>query len=238
MDEYIFNYYMKYQKANNPDIAKKLKKLPKSILIIFLLVMGSFLGGIVSLFSGNVLLSSIFLICEAGLSLLCYFCFENYMIKNSDKSIENQQEYCVNISEWLKTIDIDTDDKIQLVYNRLVERIEKNNESRQTSINRIEKWSQVLLVPILICIISEIIKSDVGLGEAIASSFVVVIIAAFAFSLVYILYILKSFPNKRKIVQMQYFADDLRAILDCKQLFGSIDFKEKSEKDNVQVCKG
>ena len=100
------------------------------------------------------------------------------------------------------------------MYTRVTERISKINNEREKSVNRLEKWVQVLAVPILICIISEIIKSDDDINVAIANSFVVIIISALIFSFIYISHILKWLPIKRNIVQMQYFADDLRSILD------------------------
>lgn len=49
MDEYIFNYYMKYQKENNPDIIKRLKVLPKHILIMMIVAVVAFVVSLVAL---------------------------------------------------------------------------------------------------------------------------------------------------------------------------------------------
>lgn len=218
MDERVFICYLKYQKKNNPDISKKLKSLPKDILVLMILLICSVLGGFVSSCMGNDTVSSVLLLCETVLSFVFYWRFENYRIKISDKSIEKHKEYCLNIANWLKTVDIETDEHIQLVYERITERILKNNDEREKSVNRVEKWVQVLLVPILICIISEIIKSDADVSVAIANSFVVILISALVFSLIYISRFLKWFPNKRETAQMQYFAEDLRSILDYREL--------------------
>lgn len=234
MEEYIFNCYMKYQKENNPDISKKLKSLPKGIRLLMLLLIGSVIGGLVCLCKGNDSASSAFLLIETVLSFVFYWRFENYRIKVSDKSIEKHKEYCSNIANWLKTIDIETDEDIQLVYKRLTERISKNNESRTKSVNRVEKWTQVLLVPILICIISEIIKSDVDISVAIANSFVVILISGLVFSLIYISRFFKWFPNKRETAQMQCFADDLRSILDYRLISRKIDIFGDSTSDDSE----
>ena len=218
MDERIFNCYLKYQKSNNPDIFKKLKSLPKNLRILMLLLVGSIFWGIVSSFFKSETASVVFLFLNAVLSFVFYWRFENYRIKISDKSIEKHKEYCLNIANWLKTFDIETDEHIQIVYKRITERISKNNDEREKSVNRVEKWVQVLLVPILICIISEIIKSDADVSVAIANSFVVILISALVFSLIYISRFLKWFPNKRETAQMQYFAEDLRSILDYRKL--------------------
>ena len=218
MEEYIFNCYMKYQKDNNPDISKKLKNLPRELRLLMLLLIGSIIGGLATFFLGNESFASAFLLLETVLSFVFYWRFENYRIKVSDKSIEKYKEYCSNIAIWLKTIDIGTDEHIQLVYTRVTERISKINNEREKSVNRLEKWVQVLAVPILICIISEIIKSDVDISVAIANSFVVIVISALVFSIIYISHILKWLPIKRNIVQMQYFANDLRSVLDYRLL--------------------
>lgn len=226
MEEYIFNCYMKYQKENNPDVSKKLKSLPRELRLLILLLIGSVIGGLVTFFLGNESFASAFLLLETVLSFVFYWRFENYRIKVSDKSIEKHKEYCSNIANWLKTIDIKTDEHIQLVYTRVTERISKINNEREKSVNRLEKWVQVLAVPILICIISEIIKSDIDINVAIANSFVVIIISALIFSFIYISHILKWLPIKRNIVQMQYFADDLRSILDYRFISRKIDMLE------------
>ena len=234
MEEYIFNCYMKYQKENNPDISKRLKSLPKGIRLLMLLLIGSIIGGLATFFLGNESFASAFLLLETVLSFVFYWRFENYRIKVSDKSIEKHKEYCSNIANWLKTIDIETDEDIQLVYKRLTERISKNNESRTKSVNRVEKWTQVLLVPILICIISEIIKSDVDISVAIANSFVVILISGLVFSLIYISRFFKWFPNKRETAQMQCFADDLRSILDYRFISRKIDMSGDLSSDNSE----
>ena len=234
MEEYIFNCYMKYQKENNPDVSKKLKSLPRELRLLILLLIGSVIGGLATFFLGNESFASAFLLLETVLSFVFYWRFENYRIKVSDKSIEKHKEYCSNIANWLKTIDIETDEDIQLVYKRLTERISKNNESRTKSVNRVEKWTQVLLVPILICIISEIIKSDVDISVAIANSFVVILISGLVFSLIYISRFFKWFPNKRETAQMQCFADDLRSILDYRFISRKIDMSGDLSSDNSE----
>lgn len=234
MEEYIFNCYMKYQKENNPDVSKKLKSLPRELRLLILLLIGSVIGGLATFFLGNESFASAFLLLETVLSFVFYWRFENYRIKVSDKSIEKHKEYCSNIANWLKTIDIKTDEHIQLVYTRVTERISKINNEREKSVNRLEKWVQVLAVPILICIISEIIKSDVDINVAIANSFVVIIISALIFSFIYISHILKWLPIKRNIVQMQYFADDLRSILDYRFISRKIDISGDLSSDNSE----
>ena len=234
MEEYIFNCYMKYQKENNPDISKKLKSLPRELRLLILLLIGSVIGGLASFFLGKESSASAFLLLETVLSFVFYWRFENYRIKVSDKSIEKHKEYCSNIANWLKTIDIKTGEHIQLVYTRVTERISKINNEREKSVNRLEKWVQVLAVPILICIISEIIKSDVDISVAIANSFIVILIGALIFSFIYISHILKWLPIKRKIVQMQYFADDLRSILDYRLLSRKIDISGDLSSDNSE----
>lgn len=234
MEEYIFNCYMKYQKENNPDISKKLKSLPRELRLLILLLIGSVIGGLASFFLGKESSASAFLLLETVLSFVFYWRFENYRIKISDKSIEKHKEYCSNIANWLNTIDIETDEHIQLVYTRVTERISKINNEREKSVNRVEKWVQVLAVPILICIISEIIKSDVDISVAIANSFIVILIGALIFSFIYISHILKWLPIKRKIVQMQYFADDLRSILDYRLLSRKIDISGDLSSDNSE----
>lgn len=234
MEEYIFNCYMKYQKENNPDISKRLKSLPKGLRLLMFLLVGSVIGGLVCLCKGNDSASSAFLLLETVLSFVFYWRFENYRIKVSDKSIVKHKEYCSDIANWLKTIDIETDEHIQLAYRRVTERISKINNEKEKSVTRVEKWVQVLAVPILICIISEIIKSDVDISVAIANSFIVILIGALIFSLIYISHILKWLPIKRKIVQMQYFADDLRSILDYRFISRKIDIAGDSTSDDSE----
>ena len=234
MEEYIFNCYMKYQKENNPDISKKLKSLPRELRLLILLLIGSVIGGLASFFLGKESSASAFLLLETVLSFVFYWRFENYRIKISDKSIEKHKEYCSDIANWLKTIDIETDEHIQLAYRRVTERISKINNEKEKSVTRVEKWVQVLAVPILICIISEIIKSDVDINVAIANSFVVIIISTLIFPFIYISHILKWLPIKRNIVQIQYFADDLRSILDYRFISRKIDISGDLSSDNSE----
>ncbi len=228
MDEYIFYCYMKYQKDNNPDIIKRLKVLPKHILIMMIVAVVAFVVSLVALFVGNEMISLLCIFIMSIFSFLLYWSVDNYQIKKSEKVIERYKTICSELEEWLKTLGIETNEDIQLLYNRLTERISKQKETQEKSNNRVEKWIQILAIPLLLCIISEIIKSDVDISVAITNVFVAILIGALVFLVLYVCQIIKWFPIKRKIVQMQYFADDLRAILDCKQLFGSVDLKENN----------
>ncbi len=218
MDERVFICYLNYQKSNNPDISKKLKVLPLDIWVLMIAVVISICGAIGSVCKGWDYASYIFLFCEVVLSILFYWRFENYRIKISKISLEKHREYCLNIEDWLKTIKIEKYEHIELVYKRITERIVKNENEHKNSSDRLDKWVQVLAVPVLLCFITEIIKSDADLVVAVANLFVVIFISIIGFSSVYIFRFLKWFPIKREIAQMQYFAEDLRSILDYREL--------------------
>ncbi len=82
--------------------------------------------------------------------------------------------------------------------------------------NRIEKWLQIIIVPIILAMFAEIIREQKDLSLLFAYTATMIIVIA-SFGLMFLnCYNTFEFFKKRKLEQMKSFADDLQGILDCQ----------------------
>lgn len=218
MEEYIFNCYLKYQKENNPSIMKRLMKFPVDVIILLLLGIVFITIGIVSFLLQKIVWSFMLIVSSVVIAYIFNWRFELYQIKNSEKIAAKHKDYCAELENWLSTFSISSTEGLAVLYERINNKITKSETAKKNAFDKIEKWAQILAIPIGVCIISELIKNEIDVSLIIGKCVTVVAIGAFIIYGFFIIETLKWMPIKRKTAQMQYFADDLRSILDYRLL--------------------
>ena len=99
---------------------------------------------------------------------------------------------------------------------RLEKEIDKLEKQRAATRERIEKWVQILIIPILLAVFSAIIKeqTDLTILFAYTTTFLIALGSlALAFLNCYNIF---DFLKKRKIEQLKSLASDLQGVLDCQ----------------------
>lgn len=161
-----------------------------------------------------------------------YFYTENFQIKNIDNRLFIYQEYCSEIKLWLIKIGIiATKENITKLLSRLEKEIEKEEKQRMITRERIEKWIQILIIPILLAVFSAIIREQTDLTTLFAYA-IAFLIALGSFALAFLNCCnIFDFFKKRKLEQLKSLYNDLQGVLDC-QFDNKLFLKSKDSKDS------
>lgn len=141
-------------------------------------------------------------------------------------------KYCFEIKSWLESVGVNTTpENLNIIIDRVKSQITYLDSVRNNNRNRIEKWSQVLIIPILLAVFSQIIKEQQDLSILFAYTATMLIVIG-SFGLVFLnCYNALDFYKKRKLEQMKSFADDLQGVVDSQfdNKLISIEIKEENK---------
>jgi len=157
-----------------------------------------------------------------------YFYTENFQIKTSDSRLFVYQEYCEKIKHWLDSVGVNvTPENITEIMTRTNKRIDLLEKKRKERRDRIDRWIQILIIPILLAIFSAVIKEQTDLSLLLVYA-VTMIVAIASTGLAFLnIYNILDFFQKRKLEQMKSFVEDLQGILDCQFECKLIGLKDK-----------
>lgn len=236
MHTILFDSYRKYQKENKGKFFKVISKMPIGAKFLLGGLVLSFIYSILAIFFSffkNTYLIS--LISQVILCISSYFYTENFQIKNSDVRFLVYKEYCAEIQQWLVECGIVVTKKnITELMLRIEKEIGKAEKQRATTRERIEKWIQILIIPILLAVFSAIIRAQTDLTVLFTYTLAFLIVIG-SMALAFInCYNIFDFFKKRKLEQLKSLYNDLQGVLDC-QLENKLFLKNndiKDDKDN------
>ena len=235
MHTILFDSYQKYQKDNKDNVIKSIFRLPMGAKILFGSLCLCLIYNVLMLFVDC--LKSVYFLClllEFVLCICLYFYTENFQIKNSDNRFSVYQEYCARINQWLIHIGIIvTKENITELVKRLENEIERQEKQRILRRERIEKWIQIIIIPILLAVFSAVIREQTDL--TILLSYTIAFLMTFSSIALVILVFYNCFDffRKRKLEQLKSLSSDLQGVLDCQfddKLFVDL----PKTKDNVK----
>ena len=236
MTEKLFYCYLNYQKSHNTNIWKKLIKLPWYIIICTIMLFATATATFVLSFFPTLIMGEyICCILTVIICIIMYIITERFQINTSDSFMSKYQTHCSELSEWLEENNITTDYKIHLLHKRLIEYINEKKAERKEQNDRVDKWTQTLAIPILLAVITAVMNKNLSIQDSILFSLSLVIIFTISCCLVWVMRIIIQFPDKRKIEQMKFFADDLQGLLDLHNVEKNIVVK-KQHKIKVTKC--
>ena len=221
MHTILFNSYRKFQKENKDNFAKAIFKLPLTAKLLFgglcLTLIGNLLAIFIPIIKYTYLTCFICLLLEAIFYISLYFYTENFQIKNSDMKFIIYKEYCDKIRFWLVKVGfvMTRENIIELMW-RLEKEIESKEKQRITTQERIEKWIQILIIPITLAIFSTLIKEQKDLTTLFTYAIAFILTLGFIAFVFLTCYRICDFFKKRKIEQMKSLCDDLQGVLDCQ----------------------
>ena len=232
MERYLFYMYLEYLKENKLTFWPKLWKQPKIAIILMLVVVLSWLASfVISFFKTTQYWSIVTLAMEIISCVILYFYTEHYMIACSKKRTNEYCDYCKKIKNWLNSCNVNDEEKIKVLLGRVNESMKEIEIIEQKSQDRIEKWLQALVIPIVLAIITTILGSNSDMNGMITGISTVIIL----FISVYMIYIavskIVSFPNKRMHEQLKCFSSDLQGVLDTQ--FPDSIFKQPETNSNT-----
>ena len=236
MHTILFDSYRKHQKEIKNNIVKAIFKLPVVAKVLFIgfgiCLVYNILAVFFPFFRNNFFVCLLFEIVIGG---CLYFYTESFQVKYSDLRLSLYQKYCEDMTVWLEQIGfIVTKENITEIVLRLEKEIDKEEEQRLSRRDRIEKWIQILIIPILLAVFSAVIKEQTNLTMLL--TYAITLLIAFASIILAFLncYNIIDFLKKRKLEQMKSFASDLQGVLDCQfddKLFLYVN--DASESENI-----
>ena len=217
MESILFDSYRKYQKEQKDNFIKAIFKLPIWAQIFLVIIVLCLVYSILVVFVP--LLRTAYIYCLAVEVLTCvalYFYTENFQIKTSDSRLFVYQAYCKKIKLWLDSVGvIVTPENITEIMKRTNKHIAQLEKKRKERRDRIDRWIQILIIPILLAIFSAVIKEQTDLSLLLVYA-VTMIVTIASIGLAFLnIYNIIDFFQKRKLEQMKSFAEDLQGILDC-----------------------
>ncbi len=143
--------------------------------------------------------------------------FHKHFLLSSDDRLNS---YCAHIIEVKKWLDekgfLVTAENVSVLISRVQKNIEDIEKKQEKNVDRITKWMQILLIPLLLIIYTEFIGQGRDVVQILANGLYSFIFTAFLFLVALAWYYILTNFLKMKLEQMKCFAADLQAILDCQ----------------------
>lgn len=218
MEDILFDGYRKYLKATQDNVFRAFFKMPSGGKFFLIAIIVSMLASIAFLvFVECIWVSLISLAIDIALCIGSYFYVESYQIKTSDVRVADYKEYCAGINKWLESSEVElTKSNLTELRKRVLESWASKENSRKRGIERVEKWIQALLIPLLLAVFAEIIDGQTDVSILISSLLVLIIAIGVVCATAINFYNIVSFFQKRKLEQMRKFANDIQGVLDTQ----------------------
>lgn len=218
MEDILFDGYRKHLKATQDNVFQAFFKMPCGGKFLLTAIIVCMLASIVFLvFTKWIWVSLISLVVDIILCIVSYFYVESYQIKTSDIRVVDYKEYCAGIKKWLESSDVElTKSNLSELRKRVLASWASKENARKRGIERVEKWIQALLIPLLLAVFAEIIDGQTDVSTLISSLLILIIAIGIVCATAINFYNIVSFFQKRKLEQMRKFANDIQGVLDTQ----------------------
>lgn len=229
MEFYIFDSYLRYQKENSPSFFKAIRKTPKHLWILLGLATICAILGIVFSFVDN--LSWLFLLfapAEIILTFVAFILQERWEIKHSDRELEEFKSSSVELYNWLSNLSITSQTEIELLLKRLNDYRAEQIEKREKQNDKIDKWMQTLIIPLILAIITAFISDQADIESVLMFIFFMLAIVAMIYGLIWLVRSIAGILQTQRRHKLDYFISDLQGVLDVVFIFNHLDNKKEN----------
>lgn len=214
MEELLFYDYLNFQKKCITSFEKRLLKFPKKVLCIFFLSVLALFVAIISIFIGVLKIELIAVMIEILSCWVLEYALEKYKISNSKERILEYSARCLELKNWLISNSIEDNEDICEIKKRIERHIATYKEEQKVLTERIDKWLQMLVVPLTILIITYTINQTYSLKEKTSYVVSTLLLFTLLYGFICIIKNASRFIKKQRIEQMTYFVADLQGVLD------------------------
>lgn len=224
MEEIMFQVYLKYIKDKNLPVWRATRRFDKSKFFVIFVPIIFFIGGIILLalaFSEKY--SSLFYKYKSFSPILMFMTIiimipfsKLRLIKNKFTDLNEYYNYCDELTNLLNRYDCATVQAIDLLCKRLLHQITEIETTHKELCNRIEKWVQVFVFPIILLTITKIIDLSASFSDKLILLFFVLFSCLAIWSIALFYLNLAWFSPKCELEQRKCFVDDLQGILDLQ----------------------
>lgn len=227
MEQLCLYIYLKFQREFSPKFWEAIKRIPWRIQLLVWGSIGGCITGIYAWCSGQEYwVTIVALSFEAICSAAVYYSVEKYQIKNSEDIMDHYWEYCTGLQEALRQVHLCSREDIEELKARLEKHIHLMTDQERASKAHLEKWLEVLAVPVVLSIMTTIIENHENFTEMIAGMVVLFLAIIVLGAPLVIISSLMKFPQKRKMEQMIEFCGDLQGVLDLERFGTSLTDEE------------
>ncbi len=213
MEILILYKYLEYRKEKTNGIWMNLNKLPPSIFVLFFIAMSCAITSLIMYFTIKIsLYSYIPLVIELISTVLMGYKVEKVNIHAHNDKFNEYLKYCDGFYKKLSENSIKTKEQILEILNRINNRINKTQCIRNKWVEMINKWMQILFIPVILILLKAYIDSKISTEYASVFIFLTLIVYATLLAFINII----NFDVIIKQKQMQYFAEDLQGVIDVK----------------------
>ena len=230
MDSVLFFTYLKWRKEKTDGVFAKLRKLPiKAImLIVGMIICAAVATVVVILFNQCIEVAYIVAAIELILCIISMFYSERIYIDRSEQDYKDYKDYCKEFYKWLVLHDCPDKKSISKLKNRIHKKQMDIHAEIEKSRERIDKWLQILLIPIVLSIIGSIFNNQYGMDtKLIYTTAIVIVFVSIYMVLLGADNISNVFYNMRES-QYQSFINDLQGVLHI--MFSGNDNSENDSK--------
>lgn len=222
MENYIFNCYKKWLKDQNGSIAKQLSKLNKIarflVAALFIVLAAVLVTYFLSFFK---IIDEIWVfvnaLIEVAIGIAAYIYTSKYEINHSDDEFKNYFEYCKNLSTVFAERKILSYSFIRELIGRYKVIIDDSNKKIERNQDRIDKYMQILIIPLFLAVLSKMLDMQADAQSAISAG----ISAALGIAFLYLIIVLpvnmyNNIAIKNRQNNYKQLVNDLQSIIDFK----------------------
>ena len=229
MEFYIFNSYLKYQKENSPSLFKAMKRTPIYLWIILgLAVICAVLGTVFSFIDGLAWSFLVFSLAEIVFTFVAFVLQERWEIKHSDRELEEFKTSSIELYNWLSNLSITSRADIELLLERLSDYRDGQIERREKQNNKIDKWMQTLIIPLILAIITALISNQADVESVLMFIFFMLAIVAMTYGLIWLVRSIVGILQTQRRNKMDYFIADLQGVLDVVFIFNNSEIQPEA----------
>ena len=216
MENYLFYAYLNFAKNNKQTFWPKLLSFPLWVIVFFALTCISLATGFILVFFNQSIAAGIAVLLELIFGGIFCWLSDRYRISFCIEEYVKYRKYCNALFLWMNSFEITSVEDIKNLLSRITSKIDKMKAENESSKTRLDKWLQILIIPVVIAIITAIIAKQNSLEEMISYTTIIIVLFVIVYSAMLIFREISYLPQKHRIAQMECFANDLQAILDIK----------------------
>ncbi len=223
MEYYIFNCYLKWLKDRKGNIFKCMSRLTWFANVLIVLLVCSLLAGIVlAILSYFHVIDDCYTIIpiavEGIVGLTTYIYTSNYEISHSYTNFTQYHSYCEDLYQMLCDSNITDHDYLIEVISRINMQIEDMNDRIAMYYGRIHKFMELLIVPVSLCILSEMLNQNANSQAIIVNVIFVLLGVLITYAVLGIgVCVYVNLTIKKKLERYMQFKCDLQGVIDFKK---------------------
>lgn len=217
MEWLLYYGYLDFKKKNFDNIPKKMLQLPVLVIVLLCLTFISMFAGLVILCLSE---NKWFVLIPLAVELLCNLVssvyIERYQVCKSANNLEDFRQYCERIYKWLKSNSFSSKEDIQEIRNRLILHVEKAGQDSRYKSEKIDRWLQVFLIPIILAVLSSQINQQTDLVIVWGNALFFILLVPLIYVAIFGGKKALNFFSERKLNKARDFIDDLLGVLDTQ----------------------